>query len=95
MKERWANILSKKRPDLKPHLFGLLKMSHIELDEILNNIRNLGESHATLIKVLLESENVYTRNGRLNRSSLSRTLGLKAKEIDDMFYQCQKEFVRQ
>lgn len=87
--------MSKKRPNLKPHLFGLLKMSHIELNEILDNIRSLGDKHATLIKVLLETDEAYTNKGRVNRSSLSRITGLKAKEIDDLFYACQKEFVRQ
>ena len=86
--------MSKKRPNLSPYLHNLLKMSHVELNEILDNIRRLSDKHEILIKVLLEEENCYTNKGRLNKSSLSRILGLKPKEIDDMFYDCQKEMIK-
>jgi len=58
------------------------------------NIRNKGEVHTKLIKILIEEEGVYTNKGRLNRSALSRMMKMKPKEIDDLFYDFQKEFVR-
>ena len=66
-------------------------MSHIELDEILNKIRNLSPDHEKLITILFEEEDVYTNKGRLNKSALSRMMGMKSKEIEDLFYDCQKE----
>ncbi len=66
-------------------------MSHIELDEILSNIKNLSKAHEKLIKILFEEEDVYTNKGRLNKSALSRMMGMKSKEIEDLFYDCQKE----
>lgn len=69
-------------------------MSRIEYEEILNNIRQKSPDHAKLIKILLEEEEVYTNKGRLNKSALSRILNKKPKEIDDLFYDCQKEMVK-
>jgi hypothetical protein len=69
-------------------------MSDIEFEEILTNIRNKGPKHAKLIKILTEEESVYTNKGRLNKSALIRRLRLKNKEIDEIFYECQKEFIR-
>ena len=67
-------------------------MSQIELDEILNNIRERGSNYEKLIKILIEEEDVYTNKGRLNKSSLSRMMKMKPKELEDLFYDCQKEF---
>ena len=69
-------------------------MSQIELDEILNNIRDKGSEFVNLIKILIEEEEVYTNKGRLNKSALSRKMNLKPKELEDLFYSCQKEFIK-
>jgi hypothetical protein len=72
----------------------LLKISRIELDEILNNIKQKGHLHKKLIKILLEEESVYTNQGRLNKSSLSRIMNMKPKDLDSLLFDCQKEMVK-
>lgn len=69
-------------------------MSQIELDEILNNIRNKSENHKKLLKILIEEEEVYTNKGRLNKSSLSRLMDMKPKDLEDLFYDFQKELIK-
>jgi len=69
-------------------------MSHIELDEILSNIRELSIDHARLVKILIEEEGVYTNKGRLNKSALSRMMCMKPKDLEDILYDCQREVVK-
>ena len=84
--------MAKRRPSLKGVLPSLIKISQIELDEILNNIREKGPEYTRLVKILIEEEVVYTNKGRLNKSALSRMMRMKPKELEDLFYNCQKEF---
>jgi hypothetical protein len=35
---------------------------------------------------------VYTNKGRLNKSALLRKMRIKQRELEDMLYDCQKEF---
>lgn len=66
-------------------------MSHIELEEILSNIRKMSPTHDRLITILIEEESVYTNNGRLNRSALARLIDLKLNDLNEILYECQKE----
>ncbi len=72
----------------------MIKISQIELEEILSKIENKSPEHKKLIKILIEEEEVYTDKGRLNKSSLLRIMNMKPKELEDLFYDCQKEFVK-
>lgn len=69
-------------------------MSPIELEEILNKIREKGPEYEKLIKILIEEEIVYTNKGRLNKSAILRMMDMKPKELEDLFYDCQKEFMQ-
>ena len=70
----------------------LLEISSVALKEILDSIRTLGPKHTELLRVLSEEEGVYTNKGRLNKSALLRIMKIKQRELEDLLYDCQREF---
>ena len=54
----------------------------IEIQELVDKLRKNG--HGELVDCLLDNENlVYTKKGRLNKSSACRELGWKNKQLED------------
>jgi hypothetical protein len=54
----------------------------LEIQEIIDKLRTHG--HGELINCLLDNENlVYTKKGRLNKSSTCRKMGWKTKQLED------------
>lgn len=54
----------------------------LEIQEIIDKLRENG--HEELVNCLLDNENiVYTKKGRLNKSSTCRKMGWKTKQLED------------
>lgn len=53
----------------------------LEMQEIIQKLKASG--HGDLVECLLDNESVYTKKGRLNKSSACRETGLKAKQLED------------
>lgn len=70
-----------------------MRISRLELEEILNNTRGLGEKHSQLITLLIEEEEVYTRQGRLNKSALARMMDMKPKDLEELFNECRRKMI--
>jgi len=67
----------------------------LEIQEVINKLIENG--HGDVVDCLLANESkVYTKKGRLNKSSTCRELGFKSKELEDkitaMRSLLQKEF---
>ncbi len=55
----------------------------LEINELMQKLKD--EGYGEIIDCLLENEQlVYTKKGRLNKSSACRKLGVKNKELDDV-----------
>lgn len=55
----------------------------LEINELMQKLKD--EGYGDIIDCLLENEQlVYTKKGRLNKSSACRELGVKNKELDDV-----------
>lgn len=67
------------------------KMSRLEFDEIHSRIEALG--WGPLLRMLMEKDSIaYTKNGRLNKSSICRKLNLTNKELDSALADIRREF---
>jgi hypothetical protein len=54
----------------------------LEIQEVIKKLRENG--YGELVDCLLDNENaVYTKKGRLNKSSTCRRLGWKTKQLED------------
>jgi len=59
-------------------------VNELEIKELLDKLRYNG--HEELVDTFLLNENkVYTKNGRLNKSAACREMGIKPKQLEDMF----------
>lgn len=86
-------MAGKKKKKTKKNIDGINNLSDMETNEILLNICEKGSEYKKLIYTLL-NEDVYTAKNRLNKSELCRILNLKNKDVDKLFNECQKEFLK-
>lgn len=63
-------------------------LKNIENKELVEKLKKTG--YDQLIKILLEDESVYTKKGRLNKSSACRKLGWKPKQLEDALFACKE-----
>lgn len=63
-------------------LLSKSKLDEVEVREIIEKLYSNG--HGDLVECLLSNEGkVYTKKGRLNKSSTCRELGWKPKQLED------------
>lgn len=61
--------------------------NEIEVQELIKKLKNKG--YEKFINMLLDNENkIYTKKGRLNKSSICRVLGWKSKQLEDALKEC-------
>ena len=58
-----------------------LPMTLLEFEEIYDDLKQ-NKGLGPLLDLLLEDTDMFTRKGRINKSKICRTLGMKAKELD-------------
>ena len=59
----------------------------IEIQELINKLIEKG--YGQLVDILLNPES-YTKKDRLNKSSVCRQLGWKAKQLEDALEECEQ-----
>ena len=61
----------------------------IEMNELLRKLSDAG--YAELVDTfLMQEQKVYTRRGRLNKSSACRLLGWKSKQLEETLIKCRE-----
>lgn len=64
----------------------------LEIEELIKKLSKKG--YADLVKLMIDNESdVYTKNGRLNKSGACRILGWKPKQLEDAFEEC-RDFLK-
>lgn len=58
----------------------------LERQELIDKLKAAG--HGDLVEALLNSNKVYTKKGRLNKSGACRALGWKSKTLEDALEEC-------
>ena len=67
------------------------RMSDLEFEEIVERLESMG--WGSLVALLLEKDSVaYTKNGRLNKSAICRTLKMSNKELEGALGDLRREF---
>jgi len=57
----------------------------LENQEMIDKLRRAGYSEV-IDKIFNNDDECYTKKSRVNKSGICRALGIKPKELDDMFF---------
>jgi hypothetical protein len=60
----------------------------LEQQELIQKLKAAG--YGKLVESLLDNNKVYTKKGRLNKSGACRSLGWKAKQLEDALEACRE-----